>query len=62
MALFSEQELCVICQEDIDSKPKHTLGCNHNFHINCILAWYASPRDHCEEIGGCPICRKRRME
>ena len=58
MALFSEQELCVICQEDINNKPKHTLTCNHSFHTQCILAWFASPRDHFAEAGNCPICRK----
>ena len=42
---------CVICYEDIDSKPTYELPeCNHKFHQSCINAWFRQGN------AKCPLC------
>ena len=42
-------KLCPICHEE-DSVVRHTLPCNHTFHLHCIDIWLSKKRT-------CPICR-----
>jgi hypothetical protein len=42
---------CVICYEDIDSKPTYELPeCSHKFHQSCINAWFRQGN------AKCPLC------
>lgn len=41
---------CIICQEDIFLCIERVLGCNHNFHVDCIDKWLSSNNK-------CPTCR-----
>ncbi len=40
---------CPICHEE-DNVVRHTLKCNHTFHLHCIDRWLLKNRT-------CPICR-----
>ena len=42
-------KLCPICHEE-DTVVRHTLKCNHTFHLHCIDTWLRKNRT-------CPICR-----
>ena len=42
-------KLCPICHED-DTVVRHTLACNHTFHLHCIDRWLRKNRT-------CPLCR-----
>lgn len=42
-------KLCPICHEE-DTIVRHTLPCNHTFHLHCIDKWLSKKRT-------CPICR-----
>ena len=42
---------CAICHEE-DSVVRHTLRCNHTFHVHCIDRWL---RDR----NTCPLCRTK---
>ena len=42
-------KLCAICHED-DTVVRHTLACNHTFHLHCIGKWLLNNRT-------CPMCR-----
>ena len=47
-----EEEICVICQETIDSQDRCVLGCLHSIHVECAENWLrVSP--------SCPTCRER---
>ena len=49
------EELCVICQEMIETEDVCTLGCSHVLHARCAENWLrVSPR--------CPTCRERCNE
>ena len=42
---------CVICYENIDSKPSYQLPeCNHTFHQSCINSWFRQGN------AKCPLC------
>ena len=41
--------MCPICHEE-DSVVRHTLPCNHTFHLHCIDRW-------CRRNSTCPMCR-----
>ena len=40
---------CAICHEE-DNVVRHTLPCNHTFHIHCIQRWFLNNST-------CPLCR-----
>jgi hypothetical protein len=42
-------KLCPICHET-DTVVRHTLDCNHTFHLHCIDRWLLKNRT-------CPLCR-----
>ena len=42
-------ELCAICHEE-DRVVRHTLPCNHRFHLHCITRWLRNNDT-------CPMCR-----
>jgi len=42
-------KMCPICHEE-DSVVRHTLPCNHTFHLHCIDHWLGINNT-------CPICR-----
>jgi len=44
-------KFCAICHEE-DSVVRHTLVCNHRFHLHCIERWLRSHNT-------CPMCRRR---
>ena len=54
--------ICVICQENIDSAPTYTLPeCKHQYHTHCIVTWFRSqPKYEMDDIGNnsgsCPLC------
>lgn len=57
---------CAICFDDI-GPARVTLGCNHTFHVNCIIGWYYQQNMNCElaeedyaagqTASSCPCCR-----
>ena len=48
-----EENDCLICFEDLDSKDKAILSCNHVIHYSCLKQWIKS-RENITEL--CPIC------
>ena len=43
---------CPICQEDMEDNQTYKLpNCEHEYHIECIMAWFRSKQS------SCPICR-----
>ena len=52
-------EKCSICHENmIDPTKKYQIKeCKHNFHLDCIIRWWRSPREQFNEYGTCPLCR-----
>ena len=53
------EEICCICHELLtnDKQTYKLPGCNHEFHTDCIAAWWIAPRDRSDEPGNCPLCR-----
>jgi hypothetical protein len=57
---------CAICFEAIGAA-RVTLGCNHAFHINCVIGWFYQQNMNCEleeedyvagrTASSCPCCR-----
>lgn len=43
-------EKCGICLSE-DNVVRHTLPCNHSFHVHCILKWFKNGQK------SCPLCR-----
>jgi hypothetical protein len=50
-----DKEICCICCEDLDSKPKMELKCTHVVHTECGFDWVASKNS-------CPLCRGKPLE
>ena len=49
--LNTNENFCVICQEDIDiSDIIREINCKHSFHINCIDNWFIENKK-------CPTCK-----
>ena len=56
---------CSICLETIKKnqlytnkkycKSKCDITCGHNFHKDCLLGWFYSPKANSDK---CPLCRK----
>lgn len=44
-------KMCAICHEE-DAVVRHTLRCNHTFHLHCIDRWLKDNRT-------CPMCRTK---
>ncbi|EYU23096.1 hypothetical protein MIMGU_mgv1a024255mg, partial [Erythranthe guttata] len=52
-----EQEVCVICQDDLFGEHENiiaTLDCGHVYHVECIKKWLRSKNE-------CPICKARAL-
>ena len=49
---LQNENLCIICLEEIQLYPITKLNCNHYFHYKCINLWKAKKNI-------CPICRKQ---
>lgn len=48
----SDNELCIICQEDIEPETMiKQIKCGHEFHIDCLRPWLT------QKSIKCPICR-----
>ena len=43
---------CSICWEVITQQKHQLEGCDHQYHVNCIMNWFRS-----SETGECPMCR-----
>lgn len=52
----NDENLCVICLEDLDKGEPIHFHCGHIFHIHCILDWIVSLFQKNADIS-CPICR-----
>ena len=48
-----EDNDCLICFEDLDSKDKAILSCNHVIHYSCLQQWIKR-RKTVKQL--CPIC------
>ncbi|XP_068925916.1 E3 ubiquitin-protein ligase DZIP3 isoform X2 [Petaurus breviceps papuanus] len=48
--LGDEEELCVICHENLTPENLSVLACAHKFHSQCIKPWL-------KQQGTCPTCR-----
>jgi hypothetical protein len=61
--LLNDNEMCVICQENLGNTQTYTLPeCKHVFHTNCIVTWFRHrPSSNCEfhPDGACPCCSNR---
>lgn len=52
-----EKDECVICLEEINKNDTNSMkktGCNHTFHLNCLIEW----KRRCST---CPICRNSNI-
>ncbi|EYU23094.1 hypothetical protein MIMGU_mgv11b020548mg, partial [Erythranthe guttata] len=52
-----EQEVCVICQDDLFGEHENiiaTLNCGHVYHVECIKNWLRTKNE-------CPICKARAL-
>lgn len=52
----NEENICVICLEDLEKGEPIHFHCGHIFHIHCILDWIVSLFQKNADIS-CPICR-----
>ena len=48
-----DENECLICLEDLDSKDKVILSCKHVMHYSCIKKWMKKKNDF---IKICPLC------
>lgn len=48
-------EPCSICFEEIATKDKTTLNCDHIYHEKCIEKWFSINHQ-------CPLCRKSKFD
>ena len=48
-----EDNDCLICFEDLDSKDKAILSCNHVIHYSCLQQWIKRGKN-LKQL--CPIC------
>jgi hypothetical protein len=48
-----EENDCLICFEDLDSKDKAVLSCNHVIHYSCLQEWIKRKKKITQL---CPIC------
>ena len=47
-----EENICVICQEDLSKGPCYELPeCNHTYHTNCIVNWFRTRNNYCPYCG-----------
>ena len=48
----NNNDVCIICLDNLNSKKQKQLDCNHSFHDSCISEWLNKSHD-----SNCPICR-----
>ncbi|XP_073049613.1 probable E3 ubiquitin-protein ligase HIP1 [Primulina eburnea] len=46
----SDEEICVVCQDDLINDRIATLDCRHRYHVECIKTWLTMKNF-------CPICK-----
>jgi len=51
---LDEDDMCVICHEELASQKTSTLDCGHTYHIECIRKWF-------KEQSTCPTCRNHAL-
>ena len=52
----TENNLCVICHENIENEnDKYTLECGHSYHCKCIMTWFRSGHNNC------PMCNDKNF-
>ena len=49
----NNEELCLICHDNLSSEPCHTLECKHKYHVDCIISWFRSGNVNC------PYCNSK---
>ncbi len=45
------EDLCLICLENLSTNKTETFQCQHTFHRMCLEEWFKTERT-------CPLCRK----
>ena len=50
---MSNNELCAICHENLNSDKYILSECQHIFHSHCIITWFRSGQNRC------PLCNNR---
>tara|TARA_B110000263_G_scaffold172750_1_gene150728 strand:- start:449 stop:784 length:336 start_codon:yes stop_codon:yes gene_type:complete len=48
--MTENNNMCVICQENINNNMYELPTCGHKYHINCIISWFR------EYHSSCPLC------
>lgn len=48
-----DNNICIICHENIEEGEKYTLECNHSYHCKCIMTWFRNKHDNC------PLCNDK---
>lgn len=56
--MADDQEMCLICYEDIFQKPIAALCCGHVYHRECITGWLRASKLPGDQ-GECPQCKQR---
>jgi len=51
LACASESRCCICCCELVEGDQAMTLGCGHEFHLECIHTWLRAKRT-------CPMCKQ----
>ena len=51
--------ICTICLENLNNTQSvyNVNDCGHQFHTDCIITWWRSPREDYDLTGSCPNCR-----
>lgn len=51
--------ICAVCREVMNDGTYKLPECGHEYHLECIMTWWRSPRDYadCRTFGECPLCR-----
>ena len=50
-----DNNICIICHENIEEGEKYTLECNHSYHCKCIMTWFRNKHDNC------PLCNDKNF-
>ena len=52
--------ICAVCREVMNDGTYKLPECGHEYHLECIMTWWRSPRDYNDRcsFGECPQCRR----